>query len=210
MEGTVGGSPEDALTPAQNIEQIETVIDKGKFVKNFGQTSSIPEEGYVSWLEVLGAFCLNLNTWQANLFSRPHLPAAQILMQQSQGADECIWSLPEKISWVGSTQAFLVFLTSVAAGPTFDAGHHKLLLRGGSNLTVMGMFMTSICKEYYQVFPAQVIMMGIGFGLLYLPAPAIVSQFFQSHRTLAVGISSPGSALGMYLISMRRAHHQVT
>ncbi|KAM3074404.1 hypothetical protein ACMFMF_006417 [Clarireedia jacksonii] len=100
------------------------------------------------------------------------------------------------ISWIGSTQAFLMFLTSVVAGPIFDAGHLGFLLWTGSLFTVLGMFLTSICKVYYQCFLAQGVMMGLGFGLLYLPAPAIVSQFFHARRSLAIGMSSVGSALG--------------
>jgi MFS family permease len=104
------------------------------------------------------------------------------------------------ISWIGSTQAFLMFLTSVAAGPIFDAGHLNFLLGTGSLFTVLGMFLTSVCKVYYQCFLAQGVMMGIGFGLLYLPAPAIVSQYFHARRALAIGMSSVGSALGTLLL----------
>ena len=100
------------------------------------------------------------------------------------------------ISWIGSTQAFLLFLTSIVVGPIFDAGHLKLLLRTGTFFTVVGMFMTSICHAYWQAFLAQGIMVGFGFGCLYLPAPALVSQYFSGRRALAIGISSTGSALG--------------
>jgi len=100
------------------------------------------------------------------------------------------------ISWIGSTQAFLMFLVSIIAGPLFDAGYLKSLLWVGSALTVVGMLLTSFCKEYWQVFLAQGIMMGFGFGCLYLPAPAVVSQYFNASTALAMGASSSGSALG--------------
>lgn len=101
------------------------------------------------------------------------------------------------ISWIGSVQAFLLFLLSIAAGPIFDAGHLRSLLWTGTLLTVLGMFMTSICKTYWQIFLAQGVMVGLGFGCLYLPAPAVVSQHFYGRRALAIGISSIGSGLGM-------------
>lgn len=41
--------------------------------------------------------------------------------------------------------------------------------------------------------------MGLGFGCLYLPAPAIVSQYFHKSTALAIGASSTGSALGTFL-----------
>ncbi|TEY80419.1 hypothetical protein BOTCAL_0038g00170 [Botryotinia calthae] len=170
-------SLEVAPPPAQNIDIIEPVLGpKEDLVPN----SFLPKEDYIAWLQVLGAFCLNLNTWQVNI-----LPYSHPLFVHAAN-----------ISWIGSTQAFLMFLTSVDAGPIFDTGYYKVLLWAGSILTVLEMFMTSICKEYYQVFLAQGIMMGLGFGLLYLPAPAIVSQFFHFRRGLAIGISSTRNAFG--------------
>lgn len=100
------------------------------------------------------------------------------------------------ISWIGSTQSFLMFLVSVVAGPIVDAGHLKSLLGVGSVLTILGMFMTSLCSSYWQVFLAQAITMGLGFGCLYVPAPTIVSQHFHASTALAMGASSAGSALG--------------
>ncbi|CAD6450507.1 6dde2068-41d6-464d-8dad-072732efd642 [Sclerotinia trifoliorum] len=145
--------------PHRNIEKNELVLGQEE---DLDPDSFLPKEDCVAWLQVLGAFCLNLNTW----------------------------------GLMNAYGAFLLFLTSVSAGPIFDAGYYKVLLWAGSILTVLGMFMTSICNEYYQFFLAQGIMMGLGFGLLYLPAPAIVSQFFHVRRAIAVGISSTGSALG--------------
>lgn len=91
-----------------------------------------------------------------------------------------------------------MFLVSVIAGPIVDTGHLKSLLALGSLLTVLGMFMTSLCNAYWQVFLAQAVIMGLGFGCLYVPAPTIVSQYFHARTALAMGASSAGSALGMY------------
>ncbi|KAL2360790.1 hypothetical protein RJZ56_006337 [Blastomyces dermatitidis] len=99
------------------------------------------------------------------------------------------------ISWIGSTQAFLMFIISMIVGPIVDAGYLRLLLGIGSLLTVLGIFMTSLCNEYWQVFLAQAITMGLGFGYLYVPTPTIVSQYFHTSTTLAMGASSAGGAL---------------
>ncbi|PQE10385.1 major facilitator superfamily transporter protein [Rutstroemia sp. NJR-2017a WRK4] len=148
----------------------------------------VPKEDLTAWLQVIGAFCLNLNTWGLMNAFGVFQTFYQLDLLNSHSASN--------ISWIGSTQAFLMFLTSVAAGPIFDAGHLNFLQWTGSILTVLGMFLTSICKVYYQCFLAQGVMMGLGFGLLYLPAPAIVSQFFHKRQALAIGMSSVGSALG--------------
>ena len=107
------------------------------------------------------------------------------------------------ISWIGSVQAFLMFLVSMLAGLIFDAGHLKPLLWAGTLLTVLGMFMTSICQTYWQCFLAQGVMVGLGLGCLYLPAPAVVSQYFEANISLAMGIASTGSAVGMFETGLR-------
>ncbi|QKX57653.1 uncharacterized protein TRUGW13939_04771 [Talaromyces rugulosus] len=89
-----------------------------------------------------------------------------------------------------------MFAVSIIAGPVVDAGYLLPLLGIGSLLTVFGMFMTSICNEYWQVLLAQAITMGLGFGCLYVTAPTIVSQYFDANTALAMGASSAGSALG--------------
>lgn len=101
-----------------------------------------------------------------------------------------------QIAWIGSTQAFLMFIVSLAAGALFDAGHLSSLLWGGGGLVVAGMLLVSATSQYWQVFITQAIMMGLGFGCLYLPAPAVVSQYFHASTALAMGTSSAGSAIG--------------
>ncbi|RYP43332.1 hypothetical protein DL770_011724 [Monosporascus sp. CRB-9-2] len=153
-----------------------------------GQPSSPPKEDLFAWIQVLGAFILNLNTWG---------------LMNSYGAFQTFYQLDmlrgntsSSIAWIGSTQAFLLFLVSLVTGPLFDAGHLRWLLWIGSGLLVVGMFLASITSAYWQVFLTQALMTGLGFGCLYLPAPAVVSQYFHAGTALAMGASSTGSAIG--------------
>ncbi|RYP63328.1 hypothetical protein DL769_007000 [Monosporascus sp. CRB-8-3] len=152
------------------------------------QSSSPPKEDLFAWIQVLGAFVLNLNTWG---------------LMNSYGAFQTFYQLDmlrgntsSSIAWIGSTQAFLLFLVSLITGPLFDAGHLRWLLWIGSGLLVVGMFLASITSAYWQVFLTQALMTGLGFGCLYLPAPAVVSQYFHASTALAMGASSTGSAIG--------------
>ncbi|KAI1073722.1 MFS general substrate transporter [Whalleya microplaca] len=152
---------------------------------------------------VLGAFVLNLNTWG---------------LMNSYGTFQTFYQLnmlrgnsSSSIAWIGSTQAFLLFLVSLAAGPLFDAGYLQWLLWIGSFLLVVGMFLTSITSAYGQVFLTQALISGLGFGCLYLPAPAVVSQYFHASTALAMGASSTGSAIGgiIYPIAFNRLQPHV-
>ncbi|KAL4869525.1 hypothetical protein BDV12DRAFT_208375 [Aspergillus spectabilis] len=152
------------------------------------RSPSAPVEDGFAWMQVLGAFCLNLNTWGLmNAFG-----AFQIFYELDLLASKS----PSDISWIGSTQAFLMFILSLFVGPIVDAGYLTSLLGLGSMLTILGIFMTSLCRGYWQVFLAQALTMGLGFGCLYVPAPTVVSQHFHRNTALAMGVSSAGSAIG--------------
>ena len=106
------------------------------------------------------------------------------------------------ISWVGSVQAFLLVVVGVFAGPLFDLGYLRSLLVVGNFLIILGMFMLSLSTEYYQVFLAQGICFGLGSGMLYVPAMALVATEFTTKRAVAVGLASTGSSIGSFLFTL--------
>lgn len=93
-------------------------------------------------------------------------------------------------------QVFLLCFVGTLVGPIYDSGHIRLLLASGSFLSVLGVFMTSICTKYWQLFLAQGVVTGAGFGCLFLPGVATVSQYFSTKKAFATGIASLGSSIG--------------
>jgi MFS family permease len=63
-------------------------------------------------------------------------------------------------------------------------------------MLVFGMFMTSLCTEYWQIMLAQGVTMGLGMGCLFTPATALIAQYFSKRQGLAIGIVSTGSTIG--------------
>lgn len=108
-------------------------------------------------------------------------------------------SSPSAISWIGSIQAFLLFLVGTLVGPIYDSGYVRSLLVIGSLLSVFGLFITSICKDYWQFLLSQGIVAGAGFGCLFLPGVTVVSQYFNTKKAFATGIASLGSSFGAYI-----------
>jgi MFS family permease len=111
-----------------------------------------------------------------------------------------------EISWIGTCGAFLLVILSVISGPIFDRGYVRTLLLVGTFLTVFGLIMTSFATQYWQLFLAQGLCVGIGGGCLYLPSVDIVTTYFTTKRAFATGITAAGGSVGsvVYPILFRR------
>lgn len=66
----------------------------------------------------------------------------------------------------------------------------------GTAFQLLGIFTTSVCTKYWQLFLAQGICMGLGNGCLFCPTVATVSTYFSKKRGLAIGMTACGSATG--------------
>ena len=87
-------------------------------------------------------------------------------------------------------------MTCIFTGPIWDDGRVRLLLGVGTVVMVFGLMMVSLCHEFYQFFLAQAIVTGVGFGFCFMPASAIVPQWFSTHAPFAVGLATTGSSIG--------------
>ncbi|KAJ9658568.1 hypothetical protein H2198_003586 [Neophaeococcomyces mojaviensis] len=148
-------------------------------------TSPIPDGGLTAWLQVGGGWVVLVATWGViNTFGVYQTYYQTVLLTSSSASS---------ISWIGSLQACLLLVVGLASGPLFDAGYFTTIMTVGLLLISLGMFMTSLCSSYAQVLLAQGVCTGIGMGLTFLPAAAILSQYFKKRRALAVGIAGTGS-----------------
>ena len=66
------------------------------------------------------------------------------------------------ISWIGTTQIFLLGVIGVIAGPMHDRGHARLLLCIGCSMVVIGLLMLSLASSYWQILLSQGICIGVG------------------------------------------------
>lgn len=56
--------------------------------------------------------------------------------------------------------------------------------------------MLSLCNQYWQIFLAQGICVGIGFGMMFVPSIALVSTYFLKNRSGALGVMVTGATVG--------------
>jgi hypothetical protein len=94
-----------------------------------------PNGGTRAWLQVLGAFFLNINTWGLlNTFG---------IFQAEYSTGFLSSSSESAISWIGSLQAFLMLIGGVLCGRALDAGYFYSDVTIGVLLEVLGM----MCKS---------------------------------------------------------------
>lgn len=125
---------------------------------------------------------------------------------------ESLWhESASNVSWIGSTQAFLLLLVGVFSGPVYDAGYFRYLITMGGILIPLGFMMTSLAKTYWQVMLAQAFCIGLGNGCVFVPSVAILPQYFSSRKALANGLAASGSSIGgvIYPIAFRRLQQQI-
>lgn len=94
------------------------------------------------------------------------------------------------ITWIGSTQVFLLFFMSVVVSPLVDKGLFRLCFHGGSLLLVASVFITSCCTHWWQFFLVQGVMTGAGMGLVLR-----LGHLYSWHTSL--------STLAWRLVSLR-------
>jgi MFS family permease len=145
-----------------------------------------PDGGWGAWIQVLMAHIIIFNTWgYINSFGVFQVFHVQHLHRP-----------PSDISWVGSIQIFLLFSIGTVSGRASDAGYFKQTFAAGLLMQLIGLFMTSLSKTYWQLFLAQGICTGIGNGLLFCPSLAVLTTYFLKRRGIAVGVAACGTATG--------------
>lgn len=149
-----------------------------------------PNGGTIAWLFVFAAFLLFFVTWGPSA----GVGAFQEYYQRSLLSHYS----PSAISWIGTVNATFLISTGVLAGPLFDRGYVRHLMVLGSFMVVFGQMMLSLSTEYYQILLSQGFCVGIGAGLIYVPAIAMVNVKFTTRRAIAMGLVTSGASLGMF------------
>jgi MFS family permease len=103
---------------------------------------------------------------------------------------------PSAVSWIGSMQMFFHFFVGMFSGRALDAGFFHWVIIPGVLIASLGIMMTSLCTQYWQIFLAQGVLNGIGCGLQFSPAMSLVTTYFSKNRSMAVAIVASGSATG--------------
>ena len=151
-----------------------------------------PDGGLLAWSQVLACHLITMNTaGYSNAFGFFQAYYSTVLQES-----------PSHISWVGSIQAFLVLFVGVFSGRAVNAGYYYHVAVTGLVLQLIGVFMTSLVSEYWQLLLAQGICQGLAGGLVLTPTMAVVATYFSSKRAVAMSGASSGSATGGVIFTL--------
>jgi hypothetical protein len=146
-----------------------------------------PDGGFQAWFQACLGHLVIFNSWgyinSFGLFQTYYVNVMKIGGESS-------------VAWIGTTQVFVLFGIGTFSGRGLDAGYFRIQFILGSIIYVTGMFLTSLCTKYYQIFLAQSICVGIGLGLCFVPTLALVSTYFLKKRSMGLAIAVTGSTIG--------------
>ena len=174
-----------------SIEEEEELSEEAKFSAPPlvpPPSPAAPDGGLRAWLQVLGSVIVFVNLWGFTFA----FGSFQAYFERTLLASEP----PSTISWIGTFQVFFLIFGGILTGPLFDLGYYKTMLYTGAVVETIGVFMTSLCSEWYQFFLAQGVLMGLGCAFLYVPGMALVGRTFKKNRAIALAITSCGAPLG--------------
>ncbi|KAJ5470245.1 hypothetical protein N7530_007602 [Penicillium desertorum] len=164
---------------------------------------AFPEGGLRAWSVVAGAFCISFCTFgylnaygQVSSVERlAELSLICSVYQNYYSTHQLMEKSASAIAWIGSVQTCLLLGGGIVGGPLFDKYGAKVIWPAAIAF-ILSVMMTSLCKEYYQFMLAQGILGGLTDGIMFSPAMAAVSHYFQAKRGAALGITVTGSSLG--------------
>ncbi|KAI0024379.1 major facilitator superfamily domain-containing protein [Xylariomycetidae sp. FL0641] len=187
----------DAMPPADEKHQTRTLASTEPEPEvlpgeSESESEGPPNGGRTAWLQVVACFALYANTLGVlNTFGAFQPYYEKTLLQDNS---------PSAISWIGSIQSFALFAIGVFIGPLYDAGYCRALLLSGAFFNTLGFMTTSVSSEYWQIFLAQGVCIGLGTSFLSIPSIALVPGYFTPpRRARAMGLATLGSGLASTL-----------
>ncbi|RDW73651.1 hypothetical protein BP5796_07093 [Coleophoma crateriformis] len=169
-----------------SVKALKNVLTRTSTKSSWIDPGPPPDGGWRGWLQAALGHLVIMNTW-GFINSYGVFQTYYVQMLDRPQSD---------ISWVGSVQVFLLFFIGTFTGRLTDAGYFHLVFALGTLLYAIGIFMVSLSTAYWQVFLAQGVCMGLGMGCLFCPALSILSTYFSTKRSLAIGIAAAGSGTG--------------
>ncbi|KAG9571214.1 hypothetical protein KCU71_g514, partial [Aureobasidium melanogenum] len=146
-----------------------------------------PPDGGYGWICVASCFLLNFSTWGASYG-----------IYFSYYLDDNRFANASALDFAfigGFNFAFAMLVAPAVTTFVRRFGMHVSMCVG-LVLQTTGYITAGFTNHVWQLFLSQGLLVGVGIGFIYVPSLPVLSQWFQSRRSLANGISSAGSGVG--------------
>lgn len=166
-----------------------------------------------AWLALIGCFFLMFNSWGlVNAFGTFATEYKESLL--------LTYDL-KMFNLIGSTESFVVLVSSFFVGRLLDAGYSRIILPTGFVLTTLGMFMLSLAandrpvttSSYGLIWLTQGLVVGLGMACFFVPSSqstysfhstsgqiltvtTVVATWFPKRRSWAIGVVASGASIG--------------
>ncbi|XP_060597365.1 monocarboxylate transporter 12-like [Ruditapes philippinarum] len=196
LDGSLNEDEIRTLMDSNESKTTELKIGKkgGDFLeseKNENVISTVSPDGGWGWIIVLGSFFVHLIT-DGLLYSFGILYIE--FLNQYEGSKG-------ETAWIGSLATGL----QLVMGPIASVLTNKFGCRAttiiGAIVTSVGFILSAFSPSRYFLYFSFGILSGLGFGLTYFPAVVSVAHYFESKRTLAIGLASCGSGIGAFILN---------
>ncbi|KDB21309.1 hypothetical protein H109_06755 [Trichophyton interdigitale MR816] len=150
--------------------------------------SEPPDGGFLAWAHAASGFFITFNTLGLNMaFDVFQAYYSKVLLRTSS---------PSKIAWIGSFQIFANFGLFLLVGLLTSKGYFKLCFRGGAVSLMVTILLTGFCKEWWQFFLVQGVLMGCSMGLVFTSAVTVTTTYFSTNLGIATALAAVGSSFG--------------
>ena len=169
-------------TPSNILSRVASRLT----TRSIGEPLPPPDGGLQAWTQVAMGWLVVFTTWgYINSFGSFQAYYTNTLPYT-----------PSTISWIGSMQVFLTFLAGAFSGRLLDAGLFIPTYIVGMIVQLLGMFLMSISTQYWQLMLTQGVLTGIGGGIFFTPALALIATYFTKRRAIALGLATTGNSAG--------------
>ncbi|KAI8622850.1 MFS transporter, MCP family, solute carrier family 16, member 6 [Xylariaceae sp. FL1651] len=152
-----------------------------------------PPDGGYGWVCVLAQFLINGFTWGV-------AASYSVYLAYYLSHDLFTEARPLDYAFIGGFNfAFALLVAPLATLLVRRHGVRTPMLIGVALLPT-GFITASFAKHVWHLYLSQGLFVGLGIGLIYIPATAIIPQWFRAKRSLANGICTAGSGIGGLIV----------
>ncbi|KAF6778860.1 hypothetical protein AHF37_01541 [Paragonimus kellicotti] len=110
------------------------------------------------------------------------------------------------VSWLVTGQFAVAFCLAPVYNRILDITSHRIGAIFATLLTSAGIFISTFLNNYFTFLVPYTIVGGIGLGMSVVRVLAIMADYFDRYRVLALAMGSSGTGLGTFIFSTLGAH----